>query len=336
MIQNRFTDNVVLVDDAGWGDLIMGVVVGAFRPSDQEYLEHRIPTSSFQPPEFENEKYVREAVKIAEEIVDAMQPEKETIFKIGSGKVLSRIRTYLKGRGYKIEDIEETGKLQEKVEKSYVKWCVNAGVPLKELDPNGRFWRLLNWVNEKPSSRGKFVKTGWGTWQLGFVNHDTLTKVARVIGGEEGAKIIEVLSHVYETQDTEIVAKTGISLNTVRKILYKLYDHSLVSLRRHRDKDTGWFIFHWRLQPEQVNGFLTNQKMSILEKLVIRLKYEKNHEFYYCQTPECRRLTFEEAAENIFRCPKCDKLLTYNDNNNIITFLTEKIKQLKNELNESS
>ncbi len=325
-------DNVVLVDDAGWGDLILGVVVGALRLSDHEYVEHRIPTSSFQPPNFGNERYLDEAVKIAEEIIDVMQVDEETVIKTGSGKVLSRIRKHLKDQGFNIEEVEETGELQEKVDKSYVEWCVEAGVPQERLDVEERFWSLLDWVGEKPKSRGKLVKTGWGTWQLGFVNHDTLMKVARVLGGEEGAKIVGVLSHAYESEDMEIVAKTGIRLNTVRRILYKLYDHSIVGLRRNRDKDTGWFIFNWRLQPEQIDGFLTNQKKRILEKLEMRLSYEKNHDFYYCRTPECRRLTFEEAAEYVFRCPECDKPLAHSDNEKAIKFLSEKVNQLKTEL----
>ena len=169
---------------------------------------------------------------------------------------------------------------------------------------------------------------------MSFVNRDVLMKVANVIGDEEAVKIVEVLSQVNETTDEEIVAKTDIKLNTVRKILYNLYDHSLVALRRTRDKKTGWFIFHWRLQPDQLDGFLTNQKKHILEKLEVRLDYEKNHDFYYCHTPGCRRFTFEEATEYVFRCPKCDKPLMHVDNKKIIEFLSKKVEQLRNELGE--
>jgi len=328
------SDNVILVDNAGWGDLILGAVVGALRLSDQEYVERRILTSSFQPPNFEKEKYLDDATKIAEEIINVLGTGEETMFKIGSGKVLSRIRACFKGKGFTVKAAEETGELQGIIERSYVEWCIEAGVPRERLEAKERFWSLLDWVAEKPGARGELVKTGWGTWQLSFVSHETLMKVARVIAGEEGAKTVEVLSHVYETQDTEIVAKTGINLKTVRKILYKLYDHSIAGLRRNRDKETGWFVFHWRLQPEQIDGFLTNQKKHVLEKLEMRLNHEKNHAFYCCQTPGCRRLTFEKATEYIFRCPECDKPLAHCDNKRIIKFLHKKVRQLKSELSE--
>jgi transcription initiation factor TFIIE subunit alpha len=331
------SENEILIDGAGWGDLILGVVIGALKLPDHEYMERRIPSSSFQPPDFENKRYLDDVVKIAEEIVDVMQADGETHFKVAralSGHVLFGLRRYLKDRGFNVAEVESTGELQKRVEKGYIKWCVEAGVPPERLKDERRFWTLLEWVAEAPKIREKLVKTGWGSWQQNLVNHDTVMKVARVLGGEEAVKIVEVLSHVDETADLEITAKSGVKLNTVRKILYKLYDHSLVALQRTRDKNTGWFNFRWKLQPDQIEGFLTNQKKHILEKLETRLDYEKNHDFYSCYTLGCRRLPFEEAINHVFRCPKCGKPLAHFDNKKIVEFLSEKTKQLRNELNE--
>jgi hypothetical protein len=75
---NRFMSRKeTLIDDAGWGDLILGVVIGALKPPDRRYMERRIPVSSFQPPNFENKKYLDDAVKIADEIVEVMRPDVE-------------------------------------------------------------------------------------------------------------------------------------------------------------------------------------------------------------------------------------------------------------------
>jgi len=329
--------NEILIDGAGWGDLILGVVIGVLKLPDHEYMERRIPCSSFQPPDFENKRYLDDAVKIAEEIVDVMQADKQTHFKVAralSVHILSGLHRYLKDTGFNVAKVESTGELQTRVEKGYIKWCVEAGVPPERLKDERRFWTLLEWVAEAPKIREKLVKTGWRSWQQNLVNHDTVMKVARVLGGEEAVKIAEVLSHVDETTDMEITAKSGVKLNTVRKILYKLYDHSLVALQRTREKITGWFIFRWRLQPDQIDGFLTNQKNHILEKLEIRLDYEKSHTFYSCYTLGCRCLSFEEAIEHVFRCPKCGKPLAHFDNEKIVEFLSKKTKQLKNELNE--
>ena len=169
---------------------------------------------------------------------------------------------------------------------------------------------------------------------LTYINDSVLMKVAEALGEEEAVKLIDILKDSSETTDDEIANKTGIRLNSVRKILYKLYDHSLVGLRRTRDPQTGWFIFHWRLQPDQLEGFILSQKRRVLEKLVLRMEYEKNHDFYYCYTPGCRRIPFEEAVELLFKCPTCGKPLMHYDNDKIIQVVATKVEQLRKEMGE--
>ena len=167
-----------------------------------------------------------------------------------------------------------------------------------------------------------------------FVDDKTLNKVAETFGSEDAVQIIGTLKGANEITDDEIAFQTGIRLNFVRKILYKLYDHSLVALRRSRDENTGWFVFHWRLQPDQLDGFITNQKRRVLEKLENRLEHEKNHEFYYCHTTGCKRTPFEEAVELVFRCPTCNKLMMHFDNKKLVEVLNVKIGELRKELSE--
>ncbi|UCB60604.1 MAG: transcription factor [Candidatus Bathyarchaeota archaeon] len=169
---------------------------------------------------------------------------------------------------------------------------------------------------------------------LTFVDDEALVKVAEVLGHEEAIEIIYILKEADEITDDEIANKTGIRLNSVRKILYRLYDHSLVSLRRSRDENTGWFIFHWKLQPDQLEGFIINQKKHVLQKLDTRHNYEKTHDFYYCGTLGCKRLPFEDSMELLFRCPTCAKPMMHFDNGKIVEALSRKIGQLRKELGE--
>lgn len=169
------------------------------------------------------------------------------------------------------------------------------------------------------------------------ISDDLMKKVANVIGGEEAVQVVMVLSKRGEATDDEILNdlnETGIKLNNVRKALFKLYNHSIVQCDRLRDEQTGWFIFRWRLQPDQFEGFIKNQKRKILRILKNRLAYEKNSEFYYCGTPGERRVTFEDAMEMVFRCPQCGKKLERHDNKDIIKALSDKIEQLEKECHE--
>lgn len=169
----------IIIDDAGWGDLILGVVIGALKFPGHRYMERRIPVSSFQPPNFERRKYLADAVKIVEEVVEAMRVGEETRFKICSGYVLSGAHRYLRDRGFHVEKVEVTGELQRRVEYGYIKWCTEVGVPAEMLsqDSRKRFQILLNWVGEKPEIRESLVKTGWKSWREKW--RETAFKMAR-------------------------------------------------------------------------------------------------------------------------------------------------------------
>jgi transcription initiation factor TFIIE subunit alpha len=165
-----------------------------------------------------------------------------------------------------------------------------------------------------------------------FVDNQTLETVAEAFGNEEAVQIIRVLQEVGETTDDVIATKTEIRLNLVRKVLYKLHDHSLVALRRSRDPQTGWFIFHWRLQLDQLEGYILNQKRRVLQKLESRLDYEQNHTFYSCGTLGCKKLPFDEAMEQVFRCSTCNKQLMHFVNKDLVNALSKKVEQLRKEI----
>ena len=143
----------------------MGVVIGALKPPDPMVMERKIPTSSFQPPNFKNKKYLDDAVKIANKIVKVMQPDGETCFKVGSEYVLSSVFGHLQSQGFKVQRVDSTGELKQMVEHGYIRWCVKKGVPKKILQDERRFWTFIEWVAENPRLRESLVKTGWASWE---------------------------------------------------------------------------------------------------------------------------------------------------------------------------
>ncbi|MCW4015103.1 MAG: hypothetical protein NWF06_01915 [Candidatus Bathyarchaeota archaeon] len=154
----------ILIDDSGWGDLILGVVIGALKLPDRRYMERRIPLSSFQPPNFQSKRYLEDAVKIAQEIVEVMKPDEETVFKVCSGYVLSSVRRYLRQQGFTVEEVEVTGELQEMVERSFANWCKEVGIDFEKINKKRSFNTFIEWVAERPHLRENLVKTGWKSW----------------------------------------------------------------------------------------------------------------------------------------------------------------------------
>ncbi len=156
---------IILIDASGWGDLLLGVVVGALKPPERMVMERRIPISSFQPPNFKNKKYLDDALKIADEIIAVMKPDNETCFHVCSEYVLSTVIGHLQKAGFKVQKVESTGDLGQLVEDAYIRWCVEKGVPRELLNDKRRFWTFLDWVAQSPHLRESLVKTGWASWE---------------------------------------------------------------------------------------------------------------------------------------------------------------------------
>jgi transcription initiation factor TFIIE subunit alpha len=161
---------------------------------------------------------------------------------------------------------------------------------------------------------------------------EELIKIANLFGGEEAVTIVKSLKKLGEGTDETVANDCSVRLNTIRKVLYKLYDHGLVSCTRVRDEKTGWFIFYWRLQPDQLDAFIRSRKKRILDRLKARLDYERNHTFFVCKTDSEIRITFEEAMESSFKCSKCGNQLEGLDNSADVTLLESKIQRLEAEL----
>jgi transcription initiation factor TFIIE subunit alpha len=163
---------------------------------------------------------------------------------------------------------------------------------------------------------------------------EELIKVANLFGGEEAVTVVKSLKKLGEGTDETITNDCGaaVRLNNVRKVLYKLYDHGLVSCTRVRDEKTGWFIFYWRLQPDQLDAFIRSRKRRALDKLQQRLEYERGHTFFVCKTDTDVRITFEEAMESSFKCSKCGNQLQNLENTGEVAFLETKIQRLEAEL----
>jgi len=151
----------IIVDDSGWGDLVLGIVIGALDLESKRYMERRIPVRYFQPPLFARKEYLEKTVEIVDEICKVMKPDDRTLFKVCSGYIFTSAVQYLQSRGIRVVEVKVTGELQEKVERGFTYWCEEIGIP-----PEKRNFRdLLDWVSENPEFRERFVKTGWKSWQ---------------------------------------------------------------------------------------------------------------------------------------------------------------------------
>ena len=153
------------------------------------------------------------------------------------------------------------------------------------------------------------------------------TLLINVVEDESNLPIVQALIDGVET-DEEIANKTGIKLNIVRKILYKLYDLGLASYKRSKDPETQWFTYTWRFEKEEVINRIIKDSEDYLKMLNDELEREENSMFFVCPQGHVR-LDFDDSSDYEFLCPACGEELEFQDNTEIIKQIKEDIKMVE-------
>lgn len=153
------------------------------------------------------------------------------------------------------------------------------------------------------------------------------TLLTNVVEDESNLPIVESLIDGIDT-DEEIANKTGIKLNIVRKILYRLYDVGLASYKRSKDPETQWFTYTWKFEKEEVINRIIKDSQNYLKMLNDELEREENNMFFVCPQGHVR-FDFDESSDYEFLCPACDEELEFQDNAEIIKQLKEDIKMVE-------
>ncbi|HLD80110.1 MAG TPA: transcription factor [Candidatus Nanoarchaeia archaeon] len=151
--------------------------------------------------------------------------------------------------------------------------------------------------------------------------------------GEEGLSLVKELSGKQHVSEFELADKLKKDIKIVRKMLYLLYNHNLVSFIRKKDKIKGWYIYYWTLQPESIKFSYIKRKKELLAKLQQRLE-EESRELYFTCPNKCVRLNFDQAMDFEFHCPECGELASQDNNAERIETLRKKVSEIEAELEE--
>jgi hypothetical protein len=77
----------IVVDDAGIGDLLFGVVIGAFRCETQEFRYEILDVKYFRPPRFELKDYLKQASRIVLQLLDRFELKMDEPIQICKGYI---------------------------------------------------------------------------------------------------------------------------------------------------------------------------------------------------------------------------------------------------------
>lgn len=144
---------------------------------------------------------------------------------------------------------------------------------------------------------------------------------------EEGLILIELLYKANKfVSEFTLAERSGIYVNTVRSLMYKLYEHKIVNYTRQREKTRGWYIYFWKLNPEKlvsyVIGLISNKK----KELERTLETQSKDRYFYCKKCDVK-LQFAEAMEYNFSCPQCFEQMT-------VTSPKKENKEIKQQINK--
>ena len=146
--------------------------------------------------------------------------------------------------------------------------------------------------------------------------------VVEEVAGKDVLPLIKALKNKKNVSEFKLATDVKQEINTTRNMLYRLFDNSLVSFVRRKDKKKGWYIYYWTFNTKMIKYLATDLRRKRLDKMKERLKREEEIEFYHCQD-ECMRLDFDQATNFEFKCPECGKLLDRED-------MKEKTKKIEN------
>jgi CxxC-x17-CxxC domain-containing protein len=155
----------VIVDDAGSGDLLFGIVIGAYRPETAEFKYNVIDVKFFQPSVYCNKGYLSEASRITMELLAGLKAKPDEQVQLCQGYIFDEAAANLKKTLDEklVQRVRVTGEAQRLTEIAYLDEIRNLGYePLAEREEQRAksFFHMMRWLKEKPDMIA-YAKTGW-------------------------------------------------------------------------------------------------------------------------------------------------------------------------------
>jgi len=162
------------------------------------------------------------------------------------------------------------------------------------------------------------------------ITNNKIYETVREVVGEDSLKVVEFLKDKKNISDFKIAEKVKSDIHEIRNILYRLYNHNLVTYYRKKDRQKGWYISYWTFNKKRIKDLMKQVHYSKINKFTHRLEEEEMNKgnIYLCPNA-CVRVNFEKASDFEFKCPECGSIFNHQDNEKTILYLKNKIKELR-------
>ena len=155
----------LIIDDAGSGDLLFGVVIAAFRDETQEFRYDLIGVEFFQSRLFYKKEYLSQSSRIVSQLIVGLKIKPEEQIHICKSYIFDEAVDDLR-RIYgddRVRRVEVTGEPQRLAEIAYLDEIRNLGYePIVEREDKRAqsFFHMMRWLKENPD-RLRYARTGW-------------------------------------------------------------------------------------------------------------------------------------------------------------------------------
>lgn len=155
---------VFSVDDSGWGDALLGVII-AVAPEGTKGKPYwrEIEVKYFQEPMFNAKEYLVQAYKIVGEGLEYFNITKDDSILMCRGYILSIAWEGLVKRGFNVQATRKKTRAHEFAERVFRNRLREIGVPIGLVGSQygSRFFKsLVGWAEVDPT-RAKYIKSGW-------------------------------------------------------------------------------------------------------------------------------------------------------------------------------
>jgi len=155
----------IVIDDAGYGDLLFGVVICAYRPETHEFIYDAVDVKYFQRPLFQRKKYLTETGRIALLLVDRLGLADEEMLELCRGDILDEAAAVLVERygEERVRRVKVEGEAQRLTELAYLNEIRNLGYePIEDRTERWAksFFHMLRWLQANPEMV-TWAKSGW-------------------------------------------------------------------------------------------------------------------------------------------------------------------------------
>lgn len=173
----------IQIDDAGWGSLAGGCLIGACRVESPrtQHAFREIPVSYFQGGAFKKKLYLGVAADLALELMKDLWVAKGEEVHVCTGYVLEAVRIKLMAEGYQVIAAKIGEPLQTLIEQELLDRVTALGVETDYETLTQKhglyFWQCIRWVKGGDINRigglpERMIhcKTGWGTFGIWMNN----------------------------------------------------------------------------------------------------------------------------------------------------------------------